>query len=92
MSRKLKLDAEALSVESFPTHAVDGGELGTVRGQALPCTCARTCACPSARYQCADEPFTNYSCDYTFNETSCEVVADTVRTCASWEFACDVAP
>jgi len=79
MSRKLSLDFEALSVESFATSAPGGGERGTVRGREsadppeyFDCTCAASCDCPSAYYHCNTNPVATYSCNYTHNE-SCPV-------------------
>lgn len=70
--KKLELDLDALDVESFSTDArAEEEERGTVQA-AAPCTCWRTCDCPTARYWCADAPETAISCDYTFN-ASCFV-------------------
>ena len=78
MSRKLTLELDALSVDSFPTAAAPADRRGTVRGRGDPaapdyfdCTCANTCVCPSAYYWCGDGYQTLYSCKYTQNE-SCE--------------------
>lgn len=82
---KLSLDVERLSVESFET-ASSGDGRGTVRARqeggeigddaaVAPCTCYRTCLCPSAPYFCADAPQTAISCTYTLN-TSCIAVAE----------------
>ena len=77
MPRKLSLDLDTLSVESFDTAARGEREEGTVRGHVIdeaeaiaaakPCTCARTCLCPSNYYYCGTGPATIYSCDYTAN-------------------------
>jgi len=75
MSRKLNLELDTLSVESFATEAVPEGAPGTVRaaeGEAgarnfAACTCANSCVCPSAYYWCGDGYQTLYSCDYTRN-------------------------
>jgi hypothetical protein len=74
MKKKLSLELDGLSVESFATAAADAGP-GTVRGaedQAdapdyLGCTCANTCLCKTAYYWCGDGYHTLYSCDYTHN-------------------------
>lgn len=75
MNRKLTLELEALSVDSFSTTPPEGGR-GTVRARedsAAPdyfdCTCAGTCACPTAYYWCGDGYQTLYSCTYTQNES-----------------------
>jgi len=74
MPRKLTLDLDALSVHSFDTTPADAGERGTVLGAQAPtppvdnCTCAASCACPSAYFYCNTNPVhTNYSCNYTKN-------------------------
>jgi hypothetical protein len=76
MPRKLTLDPDALSVHSFDTTAPGGGPRGTVlgAGDAITtppvddCTCAASCACPSAYFYCNTGPaHTNYSCAYTKN-------------------------
>lgn len=68
--KKLKLDAESVTVESFPTGDAPGGDgRGTVRGEAA-CTYQKTCLCPSAYYYCGTGPHTIYSCDYT-NDRYC---------------------
>ena len=78
MQRKKKLDVDALSVDSFPTTAAEDGR-GTVHAHeieptppAYPCTCANTCLCKTAYYNCGTGPYTIYSCDYTHNG-SCAV-------------------
>jgi len=74
MSRKLSLEIDTLSVESFDTEAVPQDAPGTVRAAEdeagvnfAACTCARSCVCPSAYYWCGDGYQTLYSCDYTRN-------------------------
>ena len=82
MSEKLRLELDALSVDSFATAAAPGEEAGTVRAaeddSAAPaffdCTCFNTCLCPTAYYWCGDGYHTIYSCKYTQNE-SCAVSA-----------------
>ena len=86
MAAKLKLEIEALSVESFETAKEGAHGRGTVRAREEGCTCARTCACPSAPIYCAPIAYTFYSCDFTFND-SC-TVEPTNQTCATCEFAC----
>jgi hypothetical protein len=65
MRKKLSLQVERLSVDSFATGAGEAAR-GTVEANAA-CTCFNSCVCPSARYWCADSPETVYSCDYTHN-------------------------
>ena len=76
MRKKLSLNLDALSVESFDTGDAKAALRGTVEAHA-PCTCRDTCVCPSAIYWCADIAFTVYSCDYTKN-LSCW---NTFQTC-----------
>lgn len=66
MRKKLRLELDAVSVDSFATSDAMDARRGTVEAQA-PCTCWRSCACPSAIYWCADIAETVYSCDYTQN-------------------------
>ena len=71
-----KLDLGALAVDSFDTSLAARGE-GTVRAHEVspeptppeyaPCTCAATCLCKTAYYNCGTGPYTIYSCDYTHN-------------------------
>lgn len=79
--RKLSLELDTLSVDSFVT-APTGEAMGTVRaaeddsdGPAyFDCTCFNSCVCPSAYYWCGDGYHTLYSCRYTQNE-SCAISA-----------------
>lgn len=72
--KKLSLDLDRLSVESFATDAVEE-VTGTVRGAEdggeaaarAACTCFASCLCPSAYYWCGEGYHTIYSCDYTAN-------------------------
>ncbi len=66
--KKLKLDLEDLSVESFATTPEPRAEGGTVFGQ--QCTCYTQCTCPgcptcdaSCNGTCAD------SCDFSCGDT-----------------------
>lgn len=70
MRKKLVLDVERLSVDSFETEAAEEPR-GTVeaRQDDAGCTCAASCDCPSAIYWCADIAWTVYSCDYTRNRS-----------------------
>lgn len=77
MKRKLELDVEALSVESFETTSAPEAR-GTVNGNVSPeptppeyigCTCANTCLCKTAYYHCGTGYYTIYSCDYTQNNS-----------------------
>ena len=63
--KKLKLNADAVAVESFPTgDAAESEPRGTVQARA-GCTYQGTCLCPSAYYYCGDGYQTIYSCDYS---------------------------
>jgi hypothetical protein len=83
MNRKLSLELDTLSVESFETSAPAAGAPGTVRAaedeSAAPdyfdCTCFNTCVCKTAYYWCGDGYATLYSCNYTHNE-SCAISAN----------------
>ncbi|MBV9108221.1 MAG: hypothetical protein JO306_02310 [Gemmatimonadetes bacterium] len=67
MKKKLELDVDALAVSSFAT-AKAAEARGTVHAAADNCTCAASCACPSAYYYCNTNPVnTIYSCHYTAN-------------------------
>jgi hypothetical protein len=65
--KKLKLDAESVAVESFPTGGGTEHERGTVHAEA-GCTYQGSCLCPSAYYYCGDGYQTLYSCDYSKQE------------------------
>jgi hypothetical protein len=87
MRKKLSLELDGLSVESFETADAHVGGPGTVRGAedqapapaAFGCTCANTCLCKTAYYFCGDGYHTLYSCDYTHNE-SCVLTRDCTVT------------
>ena len=61
--KKLRLDAEAVAVESFATERTPAEPRGTVHAEA--CTYGASCLCPSAYYYCGDGYQTLYSCDYS---------------------------
>ena len=75
MKKKLSLELDGLSVESFATDAAAGDGIGTVRGAEndkeaaarAACTCFASCLCPTAYYWCGDGYHTIYSCDYSAN-------------------------
>jgi len=69
MRKKLRLDLDAVAVDSFATTDAKGEKPGTVLAHAA-CTCRDSCVCPSAIYWCADIADTVYSCDYS-NNASC---------------------
>lgn len=62
--KKLKLNADDVAVDSFPTGGARAERRGTVRG-AAGCTYQASCLCPSAYYYCGDGYQTLYSCDYS---------------------------
>ncbi|HZG44362.1 MAG TPA: hypothetical protein VEY93_15535 [Longimicrobium sp.] len=75
MHKKLRLDVEGLSVESFEVTDESAGVRGTVRaaqeeigggggGGGGGCTNGETCDCPTAYYRCVEFMYTDYSCDY----------------------------
>ena len=82
MKRKLSLELDTLSVESFETADAPGEGAGTVRAAEdesdapayFDCTCAYSCVCKTAYYWCGDGYHTLYSCNYTNNE-SCVISA-----------------
>lgn len=61
--KKLKLNADAVAVETFATDSPPEQPRGTVHGEA--CTYNQSCLCPSAYYYCGDGYQTIYSCDYS---------------------------
>jgi hypothetical protein len=61
--RKLRLDVDSLSVDSFDTEGMEKAR-GTVEAHA-ECTWFATCLCPTAYYYCGDGYYTIYSCNYT---------------------------
>jgi len=68
--RKLKLELEALEVDSFDTSGGDGAGKGTVQAlqdAADNCTWYNTCLCKTAYYHCGTGPHTIHSCNYTFD-------------------------
>jgi hypothetical protein len=79
--KKLTLELEALSIESFDTTDAGADARGTVRGNdsdsdvPVPtppvyyddCTCKATDLCPSSAYYCATVRYTAISCKYTAN-------------------------
>jgi hypothetical protein len=77
MTKKLSLELDALSVESFETAGAPGEGVGTVHAAEdeseapnyFDCTCANTCLCKTAYYWCGDGYQTIYSCNYTNNES-----------------------
>jgi hypothetical protein len=76
--KKLKLDLEDLSVESFATTPDSRGEGGTVFGQ--QCTCYTQCTCPGC-------PTCDASCNGTCGGT-CDASCN--GTCGgSCDFSCE---
>jgi hypothetical protein len=78
--RKLKLDLDQLTVESFDTNAPDGPRRGTVRAFMPPTpfiTCPLTCAdtCDTCDYSCGG------TCDATCNCTGYTCCASCGGTC-----------
>ena len=79
MTKKLSLELESLSVDSFETASA-AEDAGTVRAaedesdapEYFDCTCAYSCVCKTAYYWCGDGYHTLYSCNYTSNE-SCAI-------------------
>ncbi len=83
--RKLKLDVEDLSVESFATTPEARGEGGTVFGQ-NHCTCYTQCTCPGC-------PTCDASCNGTCGGTcgaTCDASCNaTCFNCGTGWTACD---
>ena len=83
--KKLGLELDSLSIESFDTTSAARGARGTVRGndsegdEPVPtppvygdaCTCSPTDLCPTSAYYCATVRHTAVSCKYTAN-LSCD--------------------
>jgi hypothetical protein len=63
---KLRMRAEDLRVDSFPTAGTEGRK-GTVRAHG-GCTYDESCLCETAYYNCGTGPETIFSCDYTVVE------------------------
>jgi len=83
--RKLTLDVDRLSVESFAT-AAPMRMTGTVRGRGEDCTYVDSCFCHTAYAVCGTGPQTIYSCNYTNDERCAE---DTfVEPCARTAVDC----
>lgn len=53
MIRKLSLQLDALTVDSFPTGAAAAPALGTVRANEVPCTIGYPLSCPGTYHTCA---------------------------------------
>ena len=76
--KKTRLSLDTLAVDTFTAGQ------GTVHAHEIqptppeydvPCTCALTCLCKTAYYNCGTGYYTIYSCDYTAN-ASCLTPAD----------------
>lgn len=65
--KKLRLQAESLSVESFRTGA-EVRAPGTVHGRGDDCTWFESCFCDTAYAICGTGPATIHSCTYTYDE------------------------
>jgi hypothetical protein len=79
MNKKLSLELDSLSVDSFETGEAQPLR-GTVHGhtvdpqttpplQLADCTCLASCLCPTNAYYCATVQETAISCNYTFNDS-----------------------
>jgi hypothetical protein len=78
--RKLRLDLEDLSVESFTTTPEAHRESGTVFGQ--QCTCYTQCTCPGC-------PTCDASCNGTCGGTCAATCnASCNGTCGGWSCGC----
>ena len=80
--RKLKLDLDDLSVESFATTPESRGDGGTVFGQG--CTCYTQCTCPGCP---TCDASCNGTCDASCNGTCGETEVSCLNTCGG--FTCD---
>jgi hypothetical protein len=82
MPRKLTLELEHLSVESFHTAAPQKPR-GTVFGEQCTCPTACTCpGCPSCNATCAGQQSCGDSCADTCAQTCVNTCDD--ATCAAW--------
>ena len=82
--KKLKLDLDELSVESFATTPERGREGGTVFGQ-NHCTCYTQCTCPGC-------PTCDASCNGTCGGTcagTCDASCNGTCGCPSGDYTCD---
>lgn len=82
--RKLRLELDGLSVESFAT-AKAMRKTGTVRGRDSDCTGVESCLCHTAYAVCGTGPATIYSCTNTFDERCPGDTQDDVCTRTEWE-------
>lgn len=64
MRKKVRLDVETLTVESFAAGEEKAGPRGTVRAaQMEQCTNWNSCLCVTAYYWCVEYHHTDYSCE-----------------------------
>jgi hypothetical protein len=82
--RKLRLELDRLSVESFAT-AKAMRKNGTVRGRGDDCTWVDSCFCETAYAVCGTGPATIHSCTYTFDERCPGGTQDDACTGTEWE-------
>jgi hypothetical protein len=91
MQRKLKLDLDALQVESFDTTSAGHRHDGTVFGQ--QCTCYTQCTCPGcptcdASCNGTCEASCNGTCDATCNGTCGASCNGTCDYCTAYDYTC----
>lgn len=82
--RKLRLEVDRLSVESFAT-APAIRRIGTVRGHGDDCTWVDSCFCHTAYAVCGTGPATIHSCTYTFDERCGEDTKYDACTGTAWD-------
>jgi hypothetical protein len=77
--KKLKLELEQLTVDSFDTATPEANR-GTVMGEQGPCTCPTACSCPGCP-----------TCDNTCNQPSCgDTCYNTCYPCGTdYGYTCD---
>ena len=66
MRKKLTLELDRLSIESFETGLAPAVE-GTVAAAQADCTSPATCKCPTSLFACGTIAATVYSCPRTFD-------------------------
>ncbi|HEX8906721.1 MAG TPA: hypothetical protein VF771_17860 [Longimicrobiaceae bacterium] len=78
MTKKLRLELDEITVDSFELSAEEGR--GTVRGHYCACCCCDPCCCTCCDTCQATCP---YTCQYTCDDDTCAYTCDTcyLRIC-----------
>jgi hypothetical protein len=87
--RKLKLDLDQLTVDSFDTDADDGAQRGTVEAHSLRCVSPfETCEALSCNYTCGTCNATCASCASCFNTCGNTCGGSCYGTCETCQTNC----